>query len=141
LRAELPRCHTNAPRGHGGHKRFVKLLADVWMRRGNKTGAPPFAAIGIERELADGRIYSGKQALANGLVDELGNLDDAIAKAADLGGISGEPRLVEFEHLPTFSQMLTGVSGRMNQSEADKVFELISEFTTPTLEYRYVGPQ
>ncbi|MCP4426573.1 MAG: signal peptide peptidase SppA, partial [Chloroflexi bacterium] len=30
------------------------------------------------RELADGRIYSGRQAEANGLVDELGNLNDAI---------------------------------------------------------------
>jgi len=45
-------------------------------------------------ELADGRIFSGRQALALGLVDELGNLQDAIKAAAVLGGIEDEPRIV-----------------------------------------------
>lgn len=93
------------------------------------------------RELADGRIYSGRQAVDNGLADELGNLNDAIVKAAELGGIVGEPRLVEFEHIPSFRDLLLGAGSRLNQSEADKVFSLVTEFTTPTLEYRYVGPQ
>lgn len=93
------------------------------------------------RQLADGRIYSGRQAAANGLVDELGNLDDAIAKAAQLGGISGEPRIVEYEHLPSLSQLFTGVSSLASQSEAERIVELVGEFTLPTLEYRYVGPQ
>lgn len=31
------------------------------------------------REIADGRIYSGRQALENGLVDEIGNTEDALA--------------------------------------------------------------
>jgi protease-4 len=92
------------------------------------------------RQIADGRIYSGRQALANGLVDELGNLEDAIAKAAELGGISGEPRLVEYEHLPSFEAFLTGFSQRLNYSQADQVLEAIDEFTVPAIEYRYVGP-
>lgn len=37
--------------------------------------------------LADGRIYSGEQALQAGLVDELGHLDDAIGEAAQLAGL------------------------------------------------------
>jgi protease-4 len=45
------------------------------------------------RELADGRIYSGEQALAAGLVDVLGGLEDAINLAAERGGIVGEPRV------------------------------------------------
>jgi protease-4 len=94
----------------------------------------------VVRQLADGRIYSGRQALANGLVDELGNLDDAIAKAADLGGISGEPRLIEYEHLPSLDDFLTGFASRLNQSQADQALEAIEAFTLPTIEYRYVGP-
>ena len=35
------------------------------------------------RKLADGRIYTGKQALDNGLVDQLGYIDDAITLAKD----------------------------------------------------------
>lgn len=46
------------------------------------------------RKLADGRIFTGKQALDAGLVDELGNLDDAIKAAAKLSGIKGEPEVV-----------------------------------------------
>jgi len=46
------------------------------------------------RELADGRIYTGRQALQAGLVDELGGFQDAIRVAAELAGIKGEPRVV-----------------------------------------------
>ncbi len=37
--------------------------------------------------LAQGRVWSGVDAKANGLVDELGNLDDAIAAAAEMAGL------------------------------------------------------
>lgn len=45
--------------------------------------------------LADGRIFTGRQAKEAKLVDELGNLEDAIQLAADLAGIEGEPKVVE----------------------------------------------
>jgi len=47
------------------------------------------------RTLADGRIFTGRQALDADLVDELGDLEDAVHIAADMVGIEGEPRLVE----------------------------------------------
>ncbi|MDH4229684.1 MAG: signal peptide peptidase SppA [Nitrospirota bacterium] len=47
------------------------------------------------RALADGRIFSGQQALEAGLVDELGNLETAIRKAGSLVGIEGRPAVVE----------------------------------------------
>ena len=34
----------------------------------------------VVKKLADGRIYSGRQALKNGLVDKLGSYNDAVAK-------------------------------------------------------------
>ena len=39
-------------------------------------------------EIAQGRVWTGKQAFDIGLVDEMGDLDQTIAKAADLAGIS-----------------------------------------------------
>ncbi len=42
------------------------------------------------RQLADGRVFSGKAAQEAGLVDQLGNLEDAIELAGRLGGIEGE---------------------------------------------------
>jgi protease-4 len=46
------------------------------------------------RKLADGRVYTGQEAKADGLVDELGTLQDAITAAARMGGISGEPKIL-----------------------------------------------
>ena len=45
------------------------------------------------REIAEGRIYTGKRAKELKLVDELGGLDDAIAAAWGLAGQSGEPKV------------------------------------------------
>lgn len=45
--------------------------------------------------LADGRIYTGRQAKEARLIDELGDLDDAIHIAADIAGMEGEPKVVE----------------------------------------------
>jgi protease-4 len=46
------------------------------------------------RAFADGRIMTGRQALAFGLVDTLGTFEDAKRIAASLCGIKGEPRLI-----------------------------------------------
>ena len=47
------------------------------------------------RDLADGRVFTGRQARTAKLVDELGDLQDAIKLAGKMGGIAGEPRVVE----------------------------------------------
>ena len=44
--------------------------------------------------IADGRIFTGEQAKELGLIDGLGNLEDAIKKASELGGIKGEPEVL-----------------------------------------------
>ena len=46
------------------------------------------------RGFADGRIYSGQQARALKMVDEMGGLEDAIEAAAKLAGIVGRPKLI-----------------------------------------------
>jgi protease-4 len=46
--------------------------------------------VDVVKPLADGRIYSGNQALANHLVDQLGDSKDALKLAADLAGIKDE---------------------------------------------------
>jgi protease-4 len=45
--------------------------------------------------IAGGRVWTGRQALANGLIDELGGLDTAIAKAKDLAGLAENSRVFE----------------------------------------------
>ncbi len=45
-------------------------------------------------QLADGRIYTGEKAKSLGLVDKLGNLDDAIEWAGKMGGVKGKIKAV-----------------------------------------------
>jgi len=47
-------------------------------------------------KIADGRIFTGRQALKVGLVDELGGFQQALESAAKRGGIRGKPRRIEY---------------------------------------------
>ena len=53
---------------------------------------------GLEKKdvlaFAEGRIYSGQQALALKMVDELGGFEEAVEAAGKLANISGRPKLV-----------------------------------------------
>jgi len=57
------------------------------------------------RELADGRIYTGRQTAALKLVDSLGYYEDALAEAASRGGIEGEPRVLQFRRRSAWSDL------------------------------------
>ncbi len=69
------------------HKQFIEAVAE-----GRALEVSDVQA------LADGRIFTGRQAKEAKLVDELGNLEDAIQLAADVAGIEGEPKVVEPRH-------------------------------------------
>lgn len=91
------------------------------------------------RELADGRVYTGAQAKQMGLVDELGNLPRAIELAAEMGGIVGEPRLVEYQRRrPSLFDMLLGMVSPSQPFSS--VLELLELEAVPSLQFRYIGP-
>src|SRR5690606_22480572 len=48
------------------------------------------------RRLADGRVFTGNQAKELGLIDDFGDLEDAIQLAGELAGIEGEPHVIEY---------------------------------------------
>jgi len=60
------------------------------------------------KKIADGRVFTGEQALKVGLVDELGNLEDAVKTAAKLSGIKGEPVVVTKKERFSFIDILRG---------------------------------
>lgn len=75
------------------------------------------------RKLADGRIYTGRQAKENNLVDKLGDLKDAIDFAAKAGGIEGKPDIVEEIEEPGLLRRLFG---------EDFVDSILNRFAMPT---------
>lgn len=89
------------------------------------------------KELADGRAYTGQQALDMGLVDELGNLPEAIDLAAELGEVEGEPRIIEYERTPTLMEVLLSGLNRPNAVGLDDLLGIERHFT---LQYLYVTP-
>ena len=59
-------------------------------------------------QIADGRIFSGRHALTHKLIDELGNLQDAIIVAGELGNIEGTPRVLRKERRTSLLEQLIG---------------------------------
>ncbi|MBN2429492.1 MAG: signal peptide peptidase SppA [Deltaproteobacteria bacterium] len=82
------------PMRPGQEKILQELIQDVHLQFMEAVAENRKMELDAVRTLADGRVFSGRQALEAGLVDELGNLRDAVEYAAKLGGISGEPRVV-----------------------------------------------
>jgi protease-4 len=82
----------------------------------------------LEREdvlrVADGRILTGRQALEAGLIDELGDVQDAIRAAADAVGIKGKPRVV----VPKKKQTLMDIIG---------IRSILDEYILTTIRLQY----
>jgi len=57
-------------------------------------------------QVADGRAYTGRQALELGLIDQIGALDNAIRDLAENVGITGDPNVIQIKHKPTFRELL-----------------------------------
>ncbi|MFH1619936.1 MAG: signal peptide peptidase SppA [bacterium] len=89
------------------------------------------------RPLADGRIFSGRQALEAGLVDKLGGSREAADVAGELGGLGRDPRIIRegdaWEQI--FGILDLGFSGALSMSSGLK--QLLPELSQPRLEYRW----
>jgi protease-4 len=58
-------------------------------------------------KVAQGRVWTGEQALALGLVDQLGGLDVAIDSAKQLAGVSGRVEIIRYpERLGFLDQLI-----------------------------------
>jgi protease-4 len=91
----------------------------------------------VVRELADGRPYTGQQALQLGLIDALGNLQDAIEEAAQMGNIKGEPQIIKYKRAPSLLEMWLS-SQQVRRGDLAVLEWLGGWFAIPQV--RYVGP-
>jgi len=105
------------------HEQFIRAVAE-----GRKL---PVEKV---RSLADGRIFSGDQAKNLGLVDELGNLQDAIALAAKMTGIKGEPEVIypEKKKFSLFDLVIKEMILKILESKGENI---------PQLYFLYPWPQ
>lgn len=94
---------------------FDQLLGDVYEQF--------VQVVATERRLdrkavlkyADGRVFTGRQAVEWGFVDTLGTYEDAVGIAAKLGGIEGKPKVVKERKRTSFwEQFWTGAAGNLS---------------------------
>lgn len=87
---------------------YLRFLSVVSDERGLEAEA-------LKTGVADGRILSGKRALAEGLIDSTGYFDDAIDKALELAGLE-EASVVRLDAPKTFSRLFNLLGSAMNRS-------------------------
>ncbi|MEF3279836.1 MAG: signal peptide peptidase SppA [Elusimicrobiota bacterium] len=80
------------------------------------------------KEIADGRVFTGNQAVQNGLVDKLGDLYDAIDEAGIMAGIGKNPAVVRAK-AGFFSSIFDMIDSKIS---------FINKVETPLLEYKMV---
>jgi len=78
-----------------GYRRFIRLVSDG-------RGMPRDAV----QKVAQGRVWSGEDALQLGLVDNLGGLSEASASAAGLAGLGENYELLRLRRQPKFMELL-----------------------------------
>jgi protease-4 len=87
--------------------------------------------------IADGRIYTGKQALDLKLIDELGGLDEAIEGAKSLAGLQ-DALVVRYRSADSLRDILVGAATQSRQQADPLGLRAITEPQAPKLEYRLV---
>jgi protease-4 len=87
------------------------------------------------KTLADGRIYTGSQALANKLVDKLGDMQDAVDAAGELGKIGKNPRVLTTSD--PLDNLMSLMDSKLQLFGAKAVADALE--TGPRLEYRWYG--
>jgi protease IV len=104
------------------HSQFVRAIAE------GRTGKLTQAEVA---KIADGRVFTGEEALSLKLVDQLGTIDDAVTRAARLANIKGEPaRIWPKRREPTLFDILNG-------SESKAAIEKVLSRRLPQFLYRW----
>jgi protease-4 len=76
-------------------KRYLQSLVDE-MYNQFVTAVAAGRRLDVEtvKKLSDGRVYTGQDAKAKKLIDDLGGLQDAVEIASQMAKLSGEPKLI-----------------------------------------------
>ena len=116
-----------------------KLMEDIYDQFTKKAATGRKMDHAVLEKLARGRVYTGEMALKINLVDKLGTLDDAVAFAKDLAGMTAETkseRLVLPRPTSPFEALfgpIDGVHAQAKGSEAlIKTLSAISPELAPT---------
>jgi protease-4 len=92
-------------------------------------GRPKIAKDRLE-QLADGRAYNADQALKEGLIDQIGFFDEAVALAAKRAGLA-EPKVIQYERRSGLFDLLASASQAQSQTILHTTPDVLNAWTTP----------
>src|SRR3954447_8506976 len=98
----------------------TKMMEDMYGQFTSKAANGRNMPVEKLRKLAGGRVYSGRQAKDNGLIDELGTLHDAIAEAKKLAGLDASTD-VRIEVLPEPTNFLESLLGNRDAEKETQI--------------------
>jgi len=91
------------------------IIDEMYMQFVNVVSTGRKLDIETVKKIADGRIYTGKQALEKGLVDQLGYLEDAISSVKKMAGIT-DATIIRYEKHYGLSDLFGLMSRKLFQS-------------------------
>ena len=116
---------------NSGYKLFVKRVAD-----GRNMKVEDVDKIG------QGRVWLGKDALKLKLVDKLGGVDDAIAKAAELAKVSGDYKTKSYPAAPSFvDQILNTMQGSNGNYLDEQLKATLGNYYEPVMMMKNISNQ
>ena len=105
------------------HSQFIRAVAE------GRSGKLTVADVS---KIADGRVFTGEEALELKLIDELGTIDDAVHDAAKSAGIQGEPaKIWPKRREASLFDLLTG------SSDAESLIQKVVSRRLPQFLYRW----
>lgn len=110
---------------------YGRLMRAIYTQFTSKAAAGRKMPMAEIEKLAGGRVWTGRQAKANGLVDELGTFEDAISAAKALASLSPD-EAVELKVLPKTPSILEAFLGSVDQDaprDARLLTQLVPELS------------
>ncbi len=107
------------------YEQFIGIVAD-----GRKM------SVEKAKKLGDGRIYTAKQAKKNGLIDEVGTLEDAVSHMKSAYELTCDVETISYERSTSLWSFLSGESKDDNvKSQYDQLMDLMEKNGTFTVTY------
>ncbi len=122
------------PMNEGDQAYFQSLMNDVHKQFISVVEKERKMSPAAVDSLADGRVFTGEQAVRLGLVDTIGTFEDAIHIAATMAGIKGEPAIVREHHRAGLFQSFFGDT----EEAVRKIKQDIVD--RPVLSFKFVEP-
>ncbi len=130
-RATLGAGHRGLPtEDHDLIQKYMLDFYEIFLDRVASTRKMPKNEV---RKIAEGRIYTGRQAIDIGLVDRLGGLKDAIAAVREMADIppSAEVKLVEYPRPASIGELFESFAGMGAMTDV----AMKSQLAVPTISF------